>query len=191
MSLPMNNRTEIKKVIIFQDAPMWETSDGKRFYAKHLAAQHQDNLNKCTTTHPPTRETIMITRKVKIKPADAASWMADGYYIECYALVTPTQAADPLDEVTLASPATFRTHTTTKNSHVPKEAILRLSLDGKEPRSGKLGSVWRSIKEQLFAGDLTASYTRKEVEDFIFSQGGNVNQSSEMIHRYACLRVLD
>ncbi len=145
----------------------------------------------------------MKERKIQVTPLEAAEWMADGYYVECFVLVSPTIPTEPApiapsvktEEVIPSFVTQQYTRKSPVHIHkkVPKTAILALSLDGNEPKQGRLGHAWKKLKKNLFTKEATASYSRKQIEkavSLVDESAVPSNYSSEFIHRYKCLRVI-
>lgn len=123
-------------------------------------------------------------KRIKIQPSEASDWLKEGYEIECFALVEPVKSSR-LDNSSGRVKA-FRSPVIT-----PKTK-LTISLEGKGPKAGKMAVAWIKIKKDLWTQNVTAHYTRLEVEKALSKHGYNDRSAiAYMVNRLKCLRVVD
>jgi len=122
-------------------------------------------------------------KRIKIQPSEASEWMKEGYEIECFAIVEPVKASRRDNHSGRIK--AFRSPVITLKTK------LTLSLEGREPKAGKMGAAWPLLKKELWADKVTAQYTRSDIEASLSSHGYTDRSGiAYMVNRLKCLRVV-
>ena len=110
--------------------------------------------------------------RVKVDLKAAIEFAAQGFEIECY--VTGTQ--------------TDKKIVRKARLHIKQDAIMALSVEGRAPVKGAMRDSWPKIKHDLFGNDVTATYTRAEVEVVIERHSPNTGWLFSALVRKGLLR---
>lgn len=121
-----------------------------------------------------------MTSKVKVDFKQAVDFMREGFNIECYVVLEPK----PVRNLS-------KRRVGQRIPSVNNAQYVTLSLDGLEPRNGKIGMAWPKVKAELWGKDITALYTAGYVRKELVKQGSDITAFSYLLHRCHCIRAVD
>ena len=124
-----------------------------------------------------------MTAKVKVTLHEAAEMAAQGFEIECYAIVQPAAG----------SPRKSPTNGRKRQPAMKGDVLLGWSPEGSPPTKGKYAAAWQEIVKNLFQKKAAATYTLDRIVSEARVHGVKDARSmvAHLVNSYRVLRVVE